>query len=90
MAPELFPSVPGAMSGMTNREAEDRVTEKVSTYCDADKCTGSKCSAVVQLHTSGVRHAAQFDVKSAATPLACKSNSCGVVAATALACKSTN
>jgi hypothetical protein len=33
MAPELFPSVPGAMSGMTNREAEDRVTEKVSSSC---------------------------------------------------------
>lgn len=33
MAPELFPSVPGAMSGMTHREAEDRVTEKVSGSC---------------------------------------------------------
>ncbi len=30
MAPELFPSVPGAMSGMaTRKDAEDRVTEKV-------------------------------------------------------------
>lgn len=30
MAPELFPSVPGAMSGIQQRrEAEDRVTEKV-------------------------------------------------------------
>ncbi|WIA10613.1 hypothetical protein OEZ85_010795 [Tetradesmus obliquus] len=32
MAPELFPSVPGAMSGMTHREAEDRVTEKVDVF----------------------------------------------------------
>jgi hypothetical protein len=30
MAPELFPSVPGGMSGMNRKEAEDRVTEKVS------------------------------------------------------------
>lgn len=29
MAPELFPSVPGAVSGMNRKEAEDRVTEKV-------------------------------------------------------------
>jgi serine/threonine protein kinase len=29
MAPELFPAVPGAMSGMNRKEAEDRVTEKV-------------------------------------------------------------
>ena len=32
MAPELFPSVPGTMSGVnTRKEAEDRVTEKVSS-----------------------------------------------------------
>lgn len=31
MAPELFPSVPGAMSGINRKDAEDRVTEKVST-----------------------------------------------------------
>lgn len=30
MAPELFPSVPGAVSGMQqHKEVEDRVTEKV-------------------------------------------------------------
>lgn len=29
MAPELFPSVPGAVSGVNRKEAEDRVTEKV-------------------------------------------------------------
>lgn len=34
MAPELFPSVPGAASGMaTRKEAEDRVTEKVRHHC---------------------------------------------------------
>jgi len=31
MAPELFPSVPGAVSGMNRKEAEDRVTEKVGS-----------------------------------------------------------
>ena len=29
MAPELFPSVPGGVSGMARKDAEDRVTEKV-------------------------------------------------------------
>eukprot|EP00877_Chromochloris_zofingiensis_P012267 jgi/Chrzof1/7294/Cz02g18050.t1 len=33
MAPELFPAVPGAVSGMaTRKEAEDRVTEKVDVF----------------------------------------------------------
>lgn len=32
MAPELFPSVPGAVSGMNRKEAEDRVTEKVDVF----------------------------------------------------------
>lgn len=41
MAPELFPSVPGAMSGINRKEAEDRVTEKVrgSVLCFVLSCS---------------------------------------------------
>lgn len=46
MAPELFPSVPGAMSGINRREAEDRVTEKVrgSVFCAALQLLGDALS----------------------------------------------
>jgi hypothetical protein len=50
MAPELFPSVPGAMSGMTNREAEDRVTEKVRPHGLEGVTTAASCAVAAIMY----------------------------------------
>jgi hypothetical protein len=65
MAPELFPSVPGGMSGMNRKEAEDRVTEKVR---------GSLCWDVHPAQPNWHAHCLQWGCE---TVVSCKRLCCG-------------